>query len=143
MRLQLITAVLGLALATSLGACSSSSARCESLCTQLVDECGYSAWTSVDQCRSGCVDDMYRRSDADEVLGCYEEALAVPSREEAATRVNRARQAGLFDRAVENGTWDEEAEIDRAIDLGTCDLFSFVQCKVEAVQATPESPLLP
>jgi hypothetical protein len=85
---------------------------------------------------------MYRRSDAKDLFACYESAVAAPNDEEAARRVTRAQAAGLFDSAIAEGTWDEAAEVTRAKDLGTCDLFAFVQCKVEAVQVVPQAPLV-
>jgi len=62
--------------------------------------------------------------------------------EDAARRVTRAQEAGLFDTAINAGTWDEATEVQRALELGTCDLFAFVQCKVEAVQVVPKAPLV-
>ena len=125
-----------------LAGCNPWSSQCEDLCSSVMDDCGFGAWSSVEQCRLGCIDDMYRRTDAKQLIACYEAAVAAPTVEEATTRVNRARQAGLFDAAIEAGTWDEQAEIQRASELGTCDIFSFVQCKVEAVQVVPKAPLV-
>jgi len=85
---------------------------------------------------------MYRRDDAKDLLACYETALAPPTLEEATTRVTRAQQAGLFAAEIAAGTWNEEAEVQRALELGSCDLFAFVQCKVEAVQVVPTAPLV-
>ena len=135
---------LSVLLVTTLGllGCNPWSERCESLCTQLMNECQYSAWATTEQCRKGCTDDLYRRDDAAEVMSCYENAVAVPSSEEAASRVARAREAGLFDKAIEAGTWDQATEEARAVQLGTCDLFAFVQCKVGAVQVEPTLPLI-
>jgi hypothetical protein len=130
-----------LALALFCG-CNPWSNRCETLCSGLMDTCSFGAWSSVEQCRMGCVDDMYRRSDASELFACYESAIAAPSPGEASQRVARARAAGLFDATIAAGTWDEETEVTRALELGTCDLFAFGQCKVDAVQVVPEAPLV-
>ena len=132
----LLTILLGV------GACNPWSSRCEDLCSQLKEDCNFSAWATSEQCRQGCVDDMYRRDDAEELFACYERAVAVPSADEAIARVAQAQQAGLFDKAIEAGSWDQASEEARAIELGTCDLFAFVQCKVEAVQVAPQLPLL-
>ena len=129
--------------AISLVGCNPWSSRCEELCTRLVDECDFGAWSSAEQCRMGCVDDMYRRHDAEELLACYETAIEAPSEDVARQRVLRAQQAGLFDEQVASGTFDETIEVQRAIEFGTCDVFEFVQCKVDAVQVLPETPLLP
>lgn len=134
--LILLSATLGLV------GCNPWSERCENLCTQLMNDCEYSAWATTEQCRQGCTDDLYRRDDAADVMTCYESAVAVPSAEEAASRVARAREAGLFDKAIEAGTWDQTAEEARAVELGTCDLFAFVQCKVGAVQVEPKLPMI-
>lgn len=125
-----------------LGGCNPWSTRCETLCSSLIDDCGFGAWSSTEQCRSGCIEDMYRRSDAKDLFACYESAVAEPDAAEAAQRVARAQKAGLFDEAIAAGTWDEASELTRATALGTCDLFSFVQCKVEAVQVVPKAPLV-
>ncbi len=125
-----------------LGGCNPWATRCETLCSSLIDECGFGAWSSTEQCRSGCIEDMYRRADAKDLFTCYESAVAAPDDAEAAQRVARAQAAGLFDSAIAAGTWDEAAEVTRAKTLGTCDLFAFVQCKVEAVQVVPEAPLV-
>jgi len=137
LRLCLLLSALAL-----LGGCNPWSTRCETLCSSLIDDCGFGAWSSTEQCRSGCIEDMYRRSDAKDLFACYESAVAAPNDEEAARRVTRAQAAGLFDSAIAEGTWDEAAEVTRAKDLGTCDLFAFVQCKVEAVQVVPQAPLV-
>jgi hypothetical protein len=126
----------------ALAGCNPWSSRCETLCESLIDGCGFGAWSSVEQCRAGCVDDMYRRSDAEELFSCYEDAVATPSIEDASRRVSRAREAGLFDAAIAEGSWDEPGEVQRALELGRCDLFAFVQCKVEAVQVVPRAPLV-
>ena len=129
-------------LALGLAGCNTWSDRCESLCGRLVDECGFTAWSSSEQCRVGCVDDMYRRHDAAELLACYEAAIDPPDSETAEQRVRRAREGGLFDDAISAGSFDEAAEVQRAVELGTCDAFAFVQCKVEAVQVAPQTPLV-
>lgn len=134
--------VLLVLLVTILSGCNQWSSRCETLCTSLFNDCSLEAWSSIEQCRLGCVEDMYRRNDAKDLFTCYETALAPPTLEEAATRVTRAQQAGLFEAEIAAGTWDEEAEVQRALELGSCDLFAFVQCKVEAVQVVPTAPLV-
>jgi len=53
-----------------LAGCNPWSSRCETLCSSLMDECGFGAWSSVEQCRMGCVEDMYRRADAKDLLTC-------------------------------------------------------------------------
>ena len=132
-----------LLLATAGSGCDRWSSRCETLCVRLVNECSFSAWSSTEQCRLGCVDDMYRREDAGELLACYEAAVEPISRAEAAELVDRAFQAGFLTRPIDDQPVDIEAEIERAMAFGTCDAFSFVQCKVEAVQVAPSTPLIP
>jgi hypothetical protein len=137
-RIQVLLVLVALALT----GCNSWSSRCETLCTSLFNDCSLEAWSSIEQCRLGCVEDMYRRDDASDIFTCYEAALAPPTLEAATARVNRAREAGLFESEIAAGTWDEEGEVQRALELGSCDLFAFVQCKVEAVQVVPTAPLV-
>lgn len=122
--------------------CASQAKECESVCRRMVSGCGFTAWTSVEQCSSGCVEDMYRRDDADVVLACYMAAVEPPSRAEAEASVDDAVAHGLFEREVMTGTFDREAWVDRAVTDGTCDVFAVVQCKVDAVQVAPTGPFI-
>ena len=123
--------------------CVTNGAECERICARFVTECGFNAWTSVEQCRVGCVEDLYRRDDADEVLACYDAAIDVPTSDQAGALVDRAAAAGLFAEQVAAGTFDRAAAVQEAIVHGTCDPFAVVQCKVEAVQVRPDAPLVP
>jgi len=108
----------------------------------MVSGCEFTAWTSVEQCKTGCLEDMYRRADVDEVLACYEAALDPPTRAQAEARVDEAVEHGFFEREVATGTFDRDAWVDRAIEDGTCDVFAVVQCKVDAVQVAPTGPFI-
>ena len=123
--------------------CVTNSAECERLCTRFVSDCGFNAWGSVEQCRVGCVEDLYRRTDADAVIACYDAAVDVPTVEQAGALVDRAVEAGLFSEQVTAGTFDRGAAVVDAQTHGTCDAFAVVQCKVEAVQVRADAPLVP
>ena len=125
------------ALVLLIPACTTHSEHCETLCKRFVNDCQFSAWSNVSQCTQGCVDDMYRRDDAQEVFDCYRAAIAPPSREQAAITVQRAVDAGLFSKDQEVGLFDLDAAIDAAIEHGTCDPFAAVQCKVQALKQPP------
>jgi hypothetical protein len=126
-----------------LGGCSSTGRRCEAVCTEFMTTCGWTAWPSVDVCKSGCEDDLYRRSDATEVLDCYEAAVAPLSEEEAEALVTRALTEGIFTAQEDAGTFSYIGEVQRTVDASTCDLFATVQCKVQATQQPADAPLLP
>ncbi len=126
-----------LGVVAALVACNPTSQRCEAVCTKFVLGCGWNAWTSVEQCRQGCVEDMYRRDDANEVLDCYVAASDAPAEETAASWVDRAYGAGVFDAKVAAGTYSREEAVEEAIAFGTCDVFAAVQCKVDAVIRPP------
>ena len=123
--------------------CVTNNAECERMCGRFVNECGFNAWASVEQCRVGCVEDLYRRTDAAEVIACYDAAVDVPTAEQAGALVDRATEAGLFSEQITAGTFDRNTAVQQAIVNGTCDAFAVVQCKVEAVQVRPTAPLLP
>lgn len=127
--------------ALALAGCDRIPEGCEAICSRFVVECGFTAWSGVEQCAAGCVEDLYRRDDAEEVLACYHAAVDVPSRTEAEARVDRAIEAGLFDQPSVI-PFDKEAVIDGAVDSGTCDLFAVIQCKVVAVQVPASGTLL-
>ena len=137
LRLLCLTVLLG---ATG---CDPNNSECERLCSRFVNDCGWTAWGSVDQCRIGCTEDLYRRSDASEVIACYDAAVDAPTAEQAAAVVDRAVEAGLFADAVAAGTFDRDAAVNDAVGHGTCDAFALVQCKVEAVKVRPDAPLVP
>ena len=125
----------------ALAGCSDVPERCETICYRFVDDCGFTAWSGVEQCTAGCLEDMYRRTDADDVLDCYQAAVDPPTREQAEIRVDRALEAGLLGE-VSFVPFDREATIDQAVASGTCDMFAVVQCKVDAVQVPASGPLL-
>ncbi|MBJ93634.1 MAG: hypothetical protein CMP23_04080 [Rickettsiales bacterium] len=133
--------LLGLGLVPLTG-CESHRSECEDICRSFVNTCEWNAWTHVSQCTQGCVEDMYRRHDVDEVFACYRRAVAAPAREEARQVVERALDAGLFSKSQEIGEFDLEAEVDRAVEAGTCDPFAAVQCKVQALKTEPAGLLI-
>jgi hypothetical protein len=137
----LACSLLACALLASLG-CKSTQPECEAICERFVTECGWTAWPTVESCTAGCVDDLYRRKDADEVLACYHAAADPPSHQAAEARVLQAEEAGLFSRAQAAGTYDREAAILDAIEHGTCDPFAAVDCKVGSVLQRPELDLV-
>lgn len=120
----------------SLG-CDSNRADCEGICRTFISTCEWTAWSHVSQCTQGCVEDMYRRDDTDDIFACYRSAAAAPSREEAEATVQRAVDAGLFAKDQELGAFVLEEVIDAAVEHGTCDAFAAVQCKVQALKAPP------
>jgi hypothetical protein len=122
--------------------CVTNGNECEEICTRFVTDCGFNAWGGVEQCRIGCVEDLYRRADADEVLACYHAAVDPPTSEQAEALVDRATEAGFFDDRIEAQTFVRADAVTEAIGNGTCDAFAVVQCKVEAVQVRPTAPLL-
>ncbi len=124
-----------------LAGCSDVPDQCEAICSRFLNECGFVAWSGVEQCAAGCVEDMYRRDDTDQVFACYHAAVDPPTTAEAEARVDRAIEAGLFDQPSVV-PFDKQAVIDEAIDSGTCDLFAVVQCKVDAVQVPAPGALL-
>jgi len=133
---QSILLAVGLGLAFFSG-CSPHEKRCEEVCLQFVNDCGWTAWENLAQCQVGCVDDTYRRDDANELLDCYSSAAAVPSLEEAAAAVERAVEAGFFSVEQASGTFDREAATTLAVEQGTCDAFALVQCRADAVKRRP------
>lgn len=135
-RFVLITVVLLLA------GCQSTARRCESVCTEFMTTCGWTAWADVDSCKAGCEDDLYRRSDADEVLDCYEAAVAQMPREQAEDVIDQALLEGIFSTQEAANTFNYIREVERFQEASTCDLFATVQCKVQAVQQPIDTPLL-
>ena len=125
----------------ALAGCSDVPDQCDAICARFVTECGFTAWSGVDQCAAGCVEDMYRRDDSEQVLACYHAAVDAPTRAAAEARVDRAIEAGLFDQPSVV-PFDKTALVDEAMDSGTCDLFAVIQCKVEAVQVPASGALL-
>lgn len=130
-------------LALLMSGCVTNGAECERICGRFVSDCGFNAWGSVEQCRIGCVEDLYRRTDAEAVIACYDAAVDAPTEELAGVTVDRATEAGLFADAQAAGTFDRATAITEAIGHGTCDTFAVVQCKVDAVQVRPDVPLVP
>ena len=133
----LVCALLAVLLSGALGGCDSPRDECEQICRSFIQTCEWNAWGYVSQCTQGCVEDMYRRDDADEIFTCYRAAVAAPTREEASETVQRALDAGLFSKDVAVGQFNLEEAIDSAVENGTCDPFAAVQCKVEALKAPP------
>ena len=126
-----------LLLTSLLPACESHRDECEEICRTFISTCEWNAWSHVSQCTQGCVEDMYRRNDADEVFDCYRAAIAPPSREDARATVQQALDAGLFAKAQDLNEFVFEVAVDEAIAHGTCDPFAAVQCKVQALKAPP------
>lgn len=122
--------------------CSSTARRCESVCTEFMTTCGWTAWPSVDVCKAGCEDDLYRRGDASDVLDCYESAIAPLPQEAAEEIVTRALTEGMFRAQEEANTFSYIAEVERYTSASECDLFATIQCKVLAVQQPVNTPLL-
>ncbi len=135
MRWLLIAAMLA-----TLG-CNNTARRCESVCTEFMTSCGWTAWPSVDACKAGCEDDLYRRSDATEVLDCYEASVAEMTEDEAQELVNRAITEGVF--VADATEFSYIAEVQRVVEASRCDVFATVQCKVQSVQQPVDTPLLP
>ena len=131
-------ALASFALLLSLAAgCNPSQSGCESICRQLITGCEFTAWSSAEQCQAGCVEDMYRRSDAEDVLACYQAAIDPISRAEAEDRVDRALEKGALGGLTLSDGIDREAVIQQTLEASSCDVFAVVQCKVEAVQVAP------
>jgi len=126
----------------SVAGCNPNAKECEAICRRFVSGCGFGAWSSVEQCQSGCVEDMYRRTDVDAVMACYEAAVDAPTREQAEAKVDAAIDGGFFGLQVADGTFDRESLVVGAIESGTCDVFAVIQCKVEAVQERPSGPFI-
>ena len=132
---------LNMALLLVLVGCVAHRNDCETLCRRMVDPieeggCGLRAWKTQVQCVQGCVDDLYRRDDADTILACYWGALDGVSREKAEVAVDAAVEEGLIGAELRGDTVDEV--------MGRrCDLFEIVQCKTEATRTHWDPPLLP
>ena len=127
----------GLLIVALLSGCASHDEECEEICRSFITTCEWNAWSHVSQCTQGCVEDMYRRDDADEVFDCYRAAIAPPSRDDAQITVQKALDAGLFAKAQDLNEFDLEVAVDEAIASGTCDPFAAVQCKVQAIKVPP------
>jgi hypothetical protein len=136
-RLLLLAALL------SLVGCNSTARRCENVCTEFMTTCGWTAWPSVEACKAGCEDDLYRRSDAAEVLDCYDAAVAPMPEDAAEDLITRAITEGIFEADEADGSFSYIAEVDRFVEASRCDVFATVQCKVQAVQQPINTPLLP
>lgn len=127
----------GLFLVSMLLGCASHDEECEEICRSFITTCEWNAWSHVSQCTQGCVEDMYRRDDAEEIFDCYRAAIAPPTREAAQVTVQRALDAGLFSKAQDLSEFDFELAVEDAIVSGTCDPFAAVQCKVQALKVPP------
>jgi len=117
-------------------------AQCRALCSKFVNTCGWPAWTSVEQCQQGCLDDLYRRDDAAELFACYNDAADPPTAEVAGAQVDLAVEQGVYDAQILQGTFDRTTAIERMTEQMTCDPFAVVQCKTEAVLVQPDLPLV-
>ncbi|HCP48376.1 MAG TPA: hypothetical protein DIU15_20225 [Deltaproteobacteria bacterium] len=124
-------------LAVPLSGCSTNNKRCQEVCVEFMNDCGWTAWENLAQCQSGCLDDTYRRDDADELLDCYSSAVATPSLSEAEAVVERSIASGVFAAEQAAGTFDRDAAVQAAIEQGTCDAFALVQCRADAVKRRP------
>ncbi len=116
--------------------------RCEQICRKFVTVCEWPAWTSVEQCKRGCLDDMYRRADAAEVLDCYAAAADAPTAELVQQTLDEAIALGVYDVAVAQGTFDRAQAAIQMTEQMTCDPFAAVQCKTSAVLVRPDLPLV-
>lgn len=47
---------------------------CADVCTTLLVDCELNAWASVDQCATGCDDELFRLPRRSDVLQCYRDA---------------------------------------------------------------------
>jgi hypothetical protein len=130
------------AFALLLSACSQVRPECELVCRKFVTVCEFPAWSTVEQCTQGCVDDMYRRDDWQVVLDCYARAADPPTEDEAAAWVDAALAAGRWAQQVAAGSFDRPAALDLARDSLTCDAFAVVQCKVDSVLDPPSGTLI-
>jgi hypothetical protein len=139
----MLRTLLLLAIASFVVGCNPHADACDSICRRFVAGCDFSAWSSVQQCTDGCVEDMYRRDDVEEVLACYEAAVDAPTRAQVEATIDRALEHGFFVDEVAAGTFDRNARVTAGIEAGTCDLFAVVQCKVDAVQKPPSGLFLP
>lgn len=125
-----------------LAGCATAASKCEDLCVRLVDDCAFTAWPSVESCRVGCMDDLYRRDDVDDVLGCYHAALDGPTEAVAEAKVTEALDAGYWAAEVEAGTFDRPARVQQVRADGRCDPFAVVQCRIDSAGDEAPSPLL-
>lgn len=116
--------------------------RCEQVCRKFVNVCEWPAWTSVEQCKRGCLEDMYRRNDADAVLDCYAAAADPPTTEAVEAAVDEAIARGVYATGISQGTFDRAAAISQTTEQMTCDPFAAVQCKTDAVLVRPDLPLV-
>lgn len=121
-----------LTLAATVAGCATHEKQCRALCTQLVaDPCNLPSWPTEEQCVRGCMDDLYRRDDAEEILACYQGAIDGPTRAQAEALVDRAIGEGLFEAESVAGTFDREFEVE-VLDRRSCDLFQLIDCKTRA-----------
>lgn len=137
-----IALLLACALLFGCGGSGDSGPRCEQVCRKFVNVCGWPAWTSVEQCKRGCLEDMYRRSDANEVLDCYAAAADPPTTEAVNAAVDEAVARGVYDSGISQGTFDRAAALSQMTEQMTCDPFAAVQCKTDAVLVRPDLPLV-
>lgn len=126
----------------ALAGCTPNRSQCDALCSKLVNTCEWPAWTSADQCADGCIDDLYRRDDADDLIACYNAAADAPSAELAGARVDLAVEQGVYDSQIAQGTYDRPGAIVQMTERMTCDPFAAVQCKTDAVLVRPNLPLV-
>ncbi len=133
-----------LVLVAALAGCGSgdSGPRCDQVCRKFVNICEWPAWTSVEQCKRGCLDDMYRRSDAQEVLDCYAAAADAPSPDTVELTLDQALAQGVYDVAIAQGTFERGRAAAQLTEQMTCDPFAAVQCKTAAVLVRPDLPLV-
>lgn len=126
----------------SLAGCNRNANQCRALCSKFVNTCEWPAWTSVEQCEQGCIDDLYRRDDADELLACYHAAADAPTDEVVEAAVDRGIAAGVYDVQIAQGSFDRDAAKTVLSQRMTCDAFAAVECKTEAVLQEPNLPLV-
>jgi hypothetical protein len=129
-----------------LSACDNHRDACTSLCHRMVDPvedggCALHAWKTHAQCVQGCIDDLYRRDDAETILACYQGALDGASRATAEDAVDTAIAERLFTGVGTTGGIDREETITDLM-ARRCDLFAIVRCKTEATRAEWDAPLL-
>lgn len=128
----IVTFVHVVILVSTIAGCATHEKPCRALCTQLVaDPCNLPSWPTEEQCVRGCMDDLYRRDDAEEILACYQGAIDGPTRAQAEALVDRAIGEGLFEAESVAGTFDREFEIE-VLDRRSCDLFQMIDCKTRA-----------
>ncbi len=123
-----------------LSACTGTERQCEQLCQKMVGTCAWQAWSSVEVCTQGCLDDLYRREDSAEIVACYDAAVEPMTRDAAEAAVTDALNAGLL--ADDSPDFSFLGEVQRLQDGSACDAFAVIRCKQGAAPSRPDLPLV-